>query len=703
MMTKINFYFIDFKKDYNFYNFIYLNNIKKKVEIKNQIITIEIEEKDIPIFSSFYFIENIKLIQADENQNNIQETIYFNIPIYIGEQNNIAAFINEISNYSFELIFNMKSKEKLPSFLKINNYKIEQNDKFGLPNCIRYCVLNCKKKYMKDLGYKIHLNQQYVHGTFLISIKEIENIYITKIFKTRREYYNHYFKNKIDYFSNSKIHSILSILDSENAKAISSNSNVNSCKIVKDSIKLTDDEINDLNNYFDTMKKLINNKFRGFQIEKYNENHYHFCFSYCLWIFFSKVRKIYIISEFKYFYFFVKNLKKLDWEEKINVLFFFLEIKLFENSQQLKSFRLAKNNYGNEYGKDNTLNSDNIPIITSKIDNSLDFYDYIESIKKKEKNINKYELQRNIINNNDYTNVPSILFFSDINKKSAYYNSYQLLKEIVENINSNSYIFDLLYMINSGTGTNKLANEITFKMSLLSEEKIKKELKSLLPKFIFRESMPGNYNAYYSPYSKLVSVNENSYFNFSIDEGEKMLIENDDIDCKYTIPLLILFMHEFLGHGKHAFKNNLKFGREHSPTHVTINYKNNPTTFYTENKGESGRLVELFISPYEEIIYYMKYSQDNLKELMDYNLWVSSTMDRLNYIVSEKIIATNFDFEKERKKNKGTLLQNFPIPSDNKEEISDSDEEYDDQGSNFLAEKSDKKINRYNVRGACYD
>ena len=59
MTTKINFYILDFNKDSNFYNYIYLNNINKLIEIKNQIITVPIEEKEIPIFSSFYFIENI--------------------------------------------------------------------------------------------------------------------------------------------------------------------------------------------------------------------------------------------------------------------------------------------------------------------------------------------------------------------------------------------------------------------------------------------------------------------------------------------------------------------------------------------------------------------------------------------------------------------------------------------------------------------
>ena len=77
------------------------------------------------------------------------------------------------------------------------------------------------------------------------------------------------------------------------------------------------------------MKKITNNKLRNIKFEIYNEKYYDFCFNYCIWIFFSKVRRINLIAEFKYFNSLIKNLTNLDWKEKINSLFFFLEIKLF--------------------------------------------------------------------------------------------------------------------------------------------------------------------------------------------------------------------------------------------------------------------------------------------------------------------------------------------------------------------------------------
>ena len=259
-------------------------------------------------------------------------------------------------------------------------------------------------------------------------------------------------------------------------------------------------------------------------------------------------------------------------------------------------------------------------------------------------------------------------------------------------------------MINSGTGNNKINNEITFKMCLLSEKKIKNELKLLIPKFIFRESKNSNYNAFYSPYSKILSINENSYFNFNLSEGKEKLIINNDLNGKYTIPLLLLFLHEFLGHGKHAIKENLKFGKEHSPTHLTLNYNKNPLTIYTESKGESGRLVEFIISPYEEIIYYMKYSQDNFKELLNYKIWISDTMDEINQIVAKKIIDTNFNFFEEKKKfHKKELIINFPSPSKNEEEVSESDEEYNFENIVSVYDKNEYINNYKSYRGVCVD
>ena len=137
---------------------------------------------------------------------------------------------------------------------------------------------------------------------------------------------------------------------------------------------------------------------------------------------------------------------------------------------------------------------------------------------------------------------------------------------------------------------------------------------------------------------------------------------------------------------------------------MTLNYNKNPLTIYTENKGESGRLIEFIISPYEEIIYYMKYSQDNFKELLNYKIWISDNMDEINQIVAKKIIDTNFNFFEEKKRlYKKELLINFPIPSINEEEVSESDEEYNFENISLVYDKNEYIQNDKSYRGICVD
>ena len=450
------------------------------------------------------------------------------------------------------------------------------------------------------------------------------------------------------------------------------------------------------------MRKFINNKFRNNRIEKYSLNHYLFAFNYCLWEFFSRVGKRKLKSEFNEFQEIstqIINYNDLTWEDKINILFFTFEIEMNHQYIPKKEFRLNKEKYDDEYEKDKKIKFDYIPLFTQNVDNTLDFENYLEKIRK-ETTGQKYSLKRNF-KEHEINDESGILILSKINQKSAYYQAYDLLKKIIKNITKESALFELLYSINSGTGSNKISKEITFKMSLLSEKKIKKELELLIPKFIFREAsiFPQSlaYNAYYSPTSNILLVNENTYFNMSLEEGYQKLIQNDDNEGKYTIPLLMLFLHEFLGHGKHALKVNLKYGREKSPTHMTIGYKENLSTFYVESKGESGRFLEFFISPYEEIIYYLKYSQDSFRELLDYKLWIAKDMNELNKIVAKKIILSGFDFKKERELNKGKLLYSFPIPSENSDDCSDSDQEYEN-GFDGYEDKSDRRLGYYFFR-----
>ena len=74
-------------------------------------------------------------------------------------------------------------------------------------------------------------------------------------------------------------------------------------------------------------------------------------------------------------------------------------------------------------------------------------------------------------------------------------------------------------------------------------------------------------------------------------------------------------MHEIYGHVSYAYRERIKLGKEHSPKNLSIKKGYEYIGFFLDNKGESGRAVDFYISPYEEIICYLKLSGDVFSEL----------------------------------------------------------------------------------------
>ena len=98
------------------------------------------------------------------------------------------------------------------------------------------------------------------------------------------------------------------------------------------------------------------------------------------------------------------------------------------------------------------------------------------------------------------------------------------------------------------------------------------------------------------------------------------IIENEDKECKYTMPLIMLFFHELFGHSKHRLDNNYSM----SATHFYNPYDNYKLCYHYY-LGESGRLFEYYISNDVEIIKYLKFGLYPNKTLLSSKLWVCST------------------------------------------------------------------------------
>ena len=183
------------------------------------------------------------------------------------------------------------------------------------------------------LGYNINFNYKY--GSFLITIKGFDNgDIITKIFKIPKENYYFYSKKTIQDFSKSNIKEVNNIIHQfidENQNNYQMNENF--LGFFKNKVNISNEEIEELNYYFDTIKQFINNKFIN-KFENYNESHYDFIFNFYLWKYFSYLQFYYQVigsyNEFIHFYNHIKQKEELNWEEKLKILFFYFEKKIYE-------------------------------------------------------------------------------------------------------------------------------------------------------------------------------------------------------------------------------------------------------------------------------------------------------------------------------------------------------------------------------------
>jgi len=298
-----------------------------------------------------------------------------------------------------------------------------------------------------------------------------------------------------------------------------------------------------------------------------------------------------------------------------------------------------------------------------------------------------------------------IVNFKKINKESAYFKAHQLVKNIMDKISLNSKLFKYFYLCNSGCGANRLKKERrSYRLSMISENIIKTHLIKLLPEACFRYYEKDDIASEVTfTEDKVAFFNEGNLFNESYKELDDILLNNNDSDCKYTIPLAMIILHEYYGHSKNAYH----FTKVKSPNYINSNesfsFSNEDIKSVLKIKkyslpiieGESGRALEFFISSDKNIIYTLKFSYISMKELLNVNLWISKDFSELNKIVNEKIKVNNLKFDDKKFNNK---LPGFPEEEDLTEKVNaneeitySSDDDYDSDDFRMAEIKKKKK------------
>ena len=98
-----------------------------------------------------------------------------------------------------------------------------------------------------------------------------------------------------------------------------------------------------------------------------------------------------------------------------------------------------------------------------------------------------------------------ILNIKNISKSNPYNKAIKFLREIAENLNEDSYLFDVLYQYNcdisEDTGKTKIrdtneTNILKHELSMLTVKEVRDHLTSILPDFIVRYTGPGDLFAF---------------------------------------------------------------------------------------------------------------------------------------------------------------------------------------------------------------
>ena len=247
-----------------------------------------------------------------------------------------------------------------------------------------------------------------------------------------------------------------------------------------------------------------------------------------------------------------------------------------------------------------------------------------------------------------------------ISKENPYYKSIELLKKIISNLTEDSRLFEAFLYFDSIVIENVLIKntESNYKykdsfgkickveqpkflteygISLMKVEEIKKHLMSLLPSVIIIFGTNTKIRALFQPNTNMMAINEYCLFN-NYGKGCDIIFKAEPDN--YIIPITMEILHEVLGHGKLRYGIGVEEDN-YSPLAVRDS-KNNfqiqkiikKVRLFNDieveiNKGETGRVLEHYISENTEVIQFLK-QKTMYKEIINPDYWTGINFDLLH-------------------------------------------------------------------------
>ena len=266
------------------------------------------------------------------------------------------------------------------------------------------------------------------------------------------------------------------------------------------------------------------------------------------------------------------------------------------------------------------------------------------------------EFLKNLLITDEIVTAIDYINIEEIDKNSPYYKAKILLTKIINEMTEESRLFEAFLYFDSKVIENILIKNIQdnyiyinkfgknirvektdfiteYGMTMMSLREIQNHLLNLLPTIIIRIESSIKLRALFDRKSKLMVINEQKMFGDCFIENEKLFNEEPD---NYIIPICIEILHEMLSHGKLRYNYEIDFSPlafrdskynfkiQKIMKRVKLNFNKEMIV----NQGESGRVLEHFISEDKELIEKLKKRTENLN-IINSRFWIDKNFNDL--------------------------------------------------------------------------
>ena len=604
LITVLQFFFISTSnninpKEFRFYFGSEKDSTEHKLDEMNRI-------SFKPIYKSpvIYYVETITVKYKDI------ELFFFQFFVYIGKNNNIIIDLDEKRRPSFELLFYAKESLYNPIKISYKNKEYTQLENYGNkfrsriffanvdPEQLQY--INCEKIKESNLDFNNNKNTYQAllriinNNKFEVSMTDMD-YYIEKYMlfdKDETKLSEHEIKNLEqmlkNFYNKYKIcmaSDAILIKDRQSLYAELKNLSDKICNNHSLYKFIDEPETNDIENYTEEILEL-------FHIDFY-------------------------LSEFN----------KLNEENALN-------------QYELNSLKISQTHEMEEklYKR-------------LKADKALTIYQKVQIIKTVTLFCCKSLLTPGKVLNINYFNTKD-----DFKIKSPYYTSISMLQNIISDITEESRLFEAFMYFDShivqnilikntqanyvyqdffgqNIETNQTEYITEYGMSLMTVNEIKSHLMNLIPSIIIRIDSTLNLRGLYEKKTKMMVINEYQIFG-ALTISDKLNI-NSEPDY-YAVPISMIILHEMLGHAKLRYmqgidssplalrdsKNDFKLQKLIKKVKLDFSHE------IVVNKGETGRVLEHYISEDKNFILLLKKKSFNT-EIIKAKYWTGKNFNDL--------------------------------------------------------------------------